>query len=179
MWIPLHAPKNQLHLWAPQPPVANAALEELLKAWHKRTDTFHVVLIPRLMAPWWRQLFNKACDLTFFVSPSSSFWPSNMFEPLWIGIFSCSLTAGPGASRELHCWWNWEGLCRSCLRSVIWMQGIFCRNFLSSQDRWAPGRSAWHAECYMSCGQMPAFPMSTIKDKLGYVWHKEAKQQKD
>jgi hypothetical protein len=26
VWIPLHAPKNQLHLWVPQPPVADAAL---------------------------------------------------------------------------------------------------------------------------------------------------------
>jgi hypothetical protein len=32
IWIPDHGPKNELHLWAPQPPVADAALEELLKA---------------------------------------------------------------------------------------------------------------------------------------------------
>ena len=60
VWIPTHGDKNELFLWAPQPPVADAALEELLKARHKRTDTFHVVLIPRLMTPRWRRLFNKA-----------------------------------------------------------------------------------------------------------------------
>jgi hypothetical protein len=42
VWIPRHEPKNGLHLWSPPPAVADAALEELLKARHKRTDTFHV-----------------------------------------------------------------------------------------------------------------------------------------
>ena len=85
VWIPTHGDKNKLFLWAPQPPIADAALEELLKALHKRTDTFHVVLIPRLMTPRWRRLFNKACDFTFVVSPGSAFWPADMFEPLWVG----------------------------------------------------------------------------------------------
>ncbi len=57
IWIPMHEDKNKLHLWTPQSPVADAALEELLKACHKRTDNFHVVLIPRLMTPRWRCLF--------------------------------------------------------------------------------------------------------------------------
>jgi hypothetical protein len=30
-------------LWVPQPPVVDAALEEFLKARHKRSNTFHVV----------------------------------------------------------------------------------------------------------------------------------------
>jgi hypothetical protein len=79
VWIPIHEPKNKVHLWAPPPAVADAALEELLKARHKRTDIFHVVLIPRLMAPRWRRLFSKACDFTFVVSPGALFWPDDMF----------------------------------------------------------------------------------------------------
>ena len=86
VWIPDHCPGNRLFLWAPQPAVADAALEELLKSRHKRKDLFHIVLIPRLMTPRWRRLFNKACDFTFVVPPECSFWPSNMFEPLWVGI---------------------------------------------------------------------------------------------
>jgi hypothetical protein len=46
VWMPVHEPKNQIFLWSLQPPVVDAALEQLLMAWHKRTDTFHVVLIP-------------------------------------------------------------------------------------------------------------------------------------
>ena len=86
VWIPSHGPKGKTFLWSPQPAVADAMLEELLKARHKRTDTFHVVAIPCLMTPRWRRLFNKACDFTFEVSPGATFWPDSMFEPLWIGI---------------------------------------------------------------------------------------------
>jgi hypothetical protein len=84
--IPNHGPGGQTFLWCPAPAAADAALEELLKARHKRTDTFHVVAIPRLMLPRWRRLFNKACDFTFVVPPNKSFWPAQMYEPLWVGI---------------------------------------------------------------------------------------------
>ncbi len=86
VWVPILKAKNKLHLWAPPPSVGDAALEELLKARHKRMDTFQVVLIPRLLAPWWRRLFNKVCDFTFVVSPIVSFWSPEMYEPLWVGI---------------------------------------------------------------------------------------------
>ncbi len=66
--------------------VAEAALEELLKAWRKQANTFHVVFISQLMTLRWRRLFNKASNFTFMVSPGMSFWMSNMFEPLWLGI---------------------------------------------------------------------------------------------
>ncbi len=62
VWMPTHYKKDRMFLWAPPPAVAHAALEELLKACHKRADLFHVVVIPRLMTPWY------------------------MFEPLWVGI---------------------------------------------------------------------------------------------
>jgi hypothetical protein len=86
VWMLIHKPKKKLHLWVPQPPVADPALKELLKARHKRTGNFHVVLIPRLMTLRWHRLFNKACDFTFVVSTGALFWPENMYEPLWIAI---------------------------------------------------------------------------------------------
>jgi hypothetical protein len=86
VWIPDHEPSNRMHLWAPAPAIADAMLEELLKARHKRTDTWHIIVIPRLMAPRWRRLFHKVSDLMFAVDPGNAFWPSNMFEPLYVGI---------------------------------------------------------------------------------------------
>ena len=50
VWIPTHEAAGKFHLWAPPPALADAALEELLKARHKRTGTFHVLLITRLGA---------------------------------------------------------------------------------------------------------------------------------
>jgi hypothetical protein len=49
-------------------------------------DIIHVVVIPRLMAPRWQRLFNKVCDFTFVASPGLPFWPTNMYEPLWVCI---------------------------------------------------------------------------------------------
>lgn len=86
VWIPTHEEGRNLHLWTPPLALADVALEELLKARHKRTDTFHVLAIPRIMTPRWRRLFNKVCDVSFSVPPNTKFWPETMFEPLWIGI---------------------------------------------------------------------------------------------
>ena len=84
--MPAHCKKDQMILWASPPAVADATQEELLKARHKRTDLFHVVVIPQLMTLGWWQLFNKVCDYSFIVSPSTSFWPADMFKPLWVGV---------------------------------------------------------------------------------------------
>ncbi len=85
MWIPTHYGRDQMFLWTPAPAVADAVMEELLKSRHKRLDIFHVVVIPRLMAPRWHRLFNKACDFLFVASPGLTFWPTKMFEPFWVG----------------------------------------------------------------------------------------------
>eukprot|EP00986_Skeletonema_menzelii_P013615 scaffold8081_cov83-Skeletonema_menzelii.AAC.2 len=86
IWMPLHEKKYQVHLWSPPPAVADAALEELLKARHKRSDTYHIITIPRLMTPRWRRLFSKVVDFSCEIPAGSAQWPANMFEPLWLGI---------------------------------------------------------------------------------------------
>ena len=86
VWMPDHEKGGSVHLWAPPPAVADAALEELAKARHKRTDTYHIVVVPRLFSPKWRRLFHKVCDMNFVIPPGASFWPSDMYEPLWVGI---------------------------------------------------------------------------------------------
>lgn len=86
VWIPKHASNGKRYLWCPPPVVADAALEEILKAVHKRTDATHVIAIPRLFVPRWRRLFLKACDFTFIIPTGHPHWPSAMHEPLFVGI---------------------------------------------------------------------------------------------
>ncbi len=100
VWIPTHCKKGQLFLWAPQPAVADAALEELLKSRHKRPDLTYVVLIPRLMAPRWRRLFMKVCDFTCLISPGPSFWPANAHEPLWVGVVMPFVNCRPWSLKQ-------------------------------------------------------------------------------
>jgi hypothetical protein len=66
--------------------IADVALEECLKAVHKRRDAYHVVVVPRLFGPRWIRLFYKFCDFIVKLPAGSSVWPSDMHEPLWIGI---------------------------------------------------------------------------------------------
>lgn len=86
LWIPSHAANGQMYLWTPPPIVADVAVEEALRAVHKRTDVTHVFAIPRLCSPLWSRLLFKLCDFHFRVPAGSPFWLSNMYEPLLISI---------------------------------------------------------------------------------------------
>ena len=86
IWIPNHAKNGQTYLWMPPPVIADVALEECMKAVHKRTDAVHIFAIPRLFTPRWTRAFHKLCDFQFSVPVGSTHWPASMHEPLWIGI---------------------------------------------------------------------------------------------
>ena len=76
-----------VHIWAPPPAAALAALNELARSRHKRPcHVKHVFLCPRLL--WqeeWRRRFEKEMDVWFLLFPGTV-WPHNMFEPLVVGI---------------------------------------------------------------------------------------------
>ena len=48
VWMPNYGKGGKMFLWSPPPAIAEVALEELFMARHKQTDTFHMLLIPRL-----------------------------------------------------------------------------------------------------------------------------------
>ena len=73
-------------VWAPPPAAAEPALEELRKARHRRTSSTHLVLIPRLLTPYWRKHLNKVSDIVLTLPVGHPVWPLNMHEPLTIGI---------------------------------------------------------------------------------------------
>lgn len=86
IWIPTHAPNGRLYWWDPPPVLAEVALEEALKARHKRSDTYHIFSIPRLFTPSWTRLFHKFADFVVKLPVGSTHWPLGMHEPLFIGI---------------------------------------------------------------------------------------------
>jgi hypothetical protein len=82
-------------IWAPPPAAADVALEELRKARIKRQDSTHFFICPRLMSPEWLKQLNKTADLTFNVPPGTPGWPTDLFEPLTIGIVFPFLRSRP------------------------------------------------------------------------------------
>jgi hypothetical protein len=95
IWIPTHAKNGKAYIWSPTPVIADDALEECLKAVHKRTDAFHIFVIPRLFSPQWMQLLYKLADLVFHIPPGSPHWPCTMHEPLFVGIALPLLNRNP------------------------------------------------------------------------------------
>ena len=71
VWIPTHAKNRRACVWEPPPVIADVALEECLKAVHKRTDAYHVFLIPRLYSPLWLCMFYKLSDFVLHISPGN------------------------------------------------------------------------------------------------------------
>ena len=86
IWMPVHAPNGRTYWWDPPPVIANVALEEALKARHKRTDATHIFTIPQLCSPTWSRLFYKLSDFVFKLPPGSTHWPLALHEPLFVGI---------------------------------------------------------------------------------------------
>ena len=66
--------------------IADVALEECLKATHKRQDACHIFIVPRLLTPTWRRLFRKLCDFVVIMPVGHPFWPTHMHEPLFLGV---------------------------------------------------------------------------------------------
>ena len=85
VWMPLHANNGMHYLWAPPPVVADVALEQALKAIHKRKDAVHIFVIPRLFSPRWMRLFYKMADFVFKLPLTSPLWSAEMYEPLFFG----------------------------------------------------------------------------------------------
>jgi hypothetical protein len=101
IWIPMHPKNGRAYIWSPPPIVADAALEECMKAVHKRTDAFHVFLIPRLYSPLWSRMFHKLSNFVFQLSPGLWHWPDTMHKPLFISISLPLLTRSPWTLRRM------------------------------------------------------------------------------
>ena len=130
VWIPSHAKKYETYVWAPPPVIADVALEECLKAVHKRQDAFHIFVIPRLFTTKWRRLFAKLCDFTTVLPVGSPHWPSHMHEPLWIGISLPFLHHRPWTIRGTPALVGLDRELREVLRSGKGDGGIVLRKLL-------------------------------------------------
>jgi hypothetical protein len=80
-WCDPH-PSGRTYVWVPPPAAAAAAMEWLAQSIHKRPDSVHIVLVPRLMTACWRKRLGKISDLLFTIPLTSKVWPKKNHEPL-------------------------------------------------------------------------------------------------
>lgn len=163
---------KSLYIWSPPLVIADVALEECMKAIHKRTDAIHVFMIPRLYSPLWTRMIYKVSDFVFHLSPGSRHWPKSMHELLFIGISLPLISRSPWTLRRTPLLVGLEWKLRQVLSTGEPMDGIFCANFCESRGNLPACRKTWHAECYECLGQ-GKFPVRTTTDEEGNRWFRQ------
>ena len=74
-------------VWAPAPAAADLVVERLGTARHKRPNSLHLVVVPRLMTGYWRKALLKAADCCCRIDSDTLWNMKTQFEPLL--IFFC------------------------------------------------------------------------------------------
>jgi hypothetical protein len=75
-----------IYLWTPPPAAADVAAEYMTHTIHKRSNSTHIFICPRLMTSRWFRLVSKAADLLFYVPVNVEIWNASQHEPLIIAI---------------------------------------------------------------------------------------------
>jgi hypothetical protein len=77
---------NSNFLWTPPPAAADAVVEQLGKARHKRPHCLHIVIVPRLLTGMWRRVMRREADFYTHLL-ECGLWPTHCCEPLL--VFFC------------------------------------------------------------------------------------------
>ena len=93
IWLPNYA--KGTYIWAPAPAAGAVAVEELRHARHKRKDSTHIFVVPRLFATEWRKQLYRVSDVVLELPFIDNVWPSNFHEPLVVGFCFPFLSCKP------------------------------------------------------------------------------------
>ena len=77
---------HKIYLWVPPPAIAEIAGDYLAQSLHKRTNSTHIFICPRLMTCRWFRIVRKATDMIFAIPIGSSLWGMEQHEPLMMCI---------------------------------------------------------------------------------------------
>ena len=85
IWTPKY--KSGTYVWTPPPAAALVAVEQLRRARHKREDSTHIFLVPRLMTPEWQRQLHRVSDLFVELPYDDSLWNKSIqHEPLIFAV---------------------------------------------------------------------------------------------
>ena len=142
IWLPIYTMGT--YVWAPAPAAGAVAIEELRHARHKRKNSAHIFVVPRLFAIEWRKQLYRVSDVVLELPFVDDVWPSNFHEPLVIGFCFPFLNYKP---------WQFRGTpaflglgrytCQECGKKKRSPVGIFCGNFSMQRGDWETCQSVW------------------------------------
>jgi hypothetical protein len=90
-------------IWTPPPAATEVMVELLGKARHKRPESLHLIVVPRLMTGYWRRAMLKECDCYFQMSLGFEYWPAVMYEPLIFFVCLPFRANGPNSFLGTRC----------------------------------------------------------------------------
>ena len=65
-------------------------------------------------------------------------------------------------------WWNWRGICATCAKQILPLEGLFCHNFASARQGWTPCCFTCCAGCYHDEQMFPFKIGRALDNKLEY-----------
>mmetsp|Transcript_7983 Transcript_7983/g.19280 ORF Transcript_7983/g.19280 Transcript_7983/m.19280 type:complete len:1317 (-) Transcript_7983:1541-5491(-) len=106
------------YVWIPPPAATDAAVDLLNKARHKRPESLHLVVVPRLMTGRWRRALTRTSDTYFKIDWEDS-WPLSVYhEPV---------------------------LCFVCLPLSVCSPNLSCRKNLVARMEWSLSKKIVHS----------------------------------
>ena len=128
-WFANHTEGN--FLWTPAPAAAEAVVEQLGKAQHKRPHACHIVIVPRLLTGRWRKDLMKRADLVLTVPCGVSVWDANQHEPLLMFICLPLSSHAPWRLRRTPYLESFGRIMRAVFDDTPERSGSVLRKFLS------------------------------------------------
>jgi hypothetical protein len=135
----------------PPPAAAAAAIEWLGQSIHKRPDSVHIMVVPRLMTSSWRKRLSKTSDLFFTISLGTQVWSCDEHGPLICAV--C-------LPLSQHSPWSHQGttrtkgvfkrLCEVWQKGEDFLKGVFCANFWARRGHWGKCEGIWCGTCFTS-----------------------------
>lgn len=84
-WVPVYKWGN--FIWSPPPCVAGQCIEELRKARHKRQQSTHIFVCPKVMASVWQRHLYRSADLVIHIPAGHQAWSTSQHESLLLGFY--------------------------------------------------------------------------------------------
>lgn len=140
--------RRRSYIWSPPPLAAEVAIAELRKARIKRQDSCHIFVCPRLCTTQWAKQLYRTADIVFELPVGFSCWPTEMHEPLLIGILFPFLRVKP---------WQIKGTPK------MFAVGRQLRGLLQESEMESGNilRKLWSL-----CGDLPSMPEHMVRQLL-------------
>ena len=125
-WYDSTTQKEGTFVWSPAPAAAEVVVERIGVARHKRPNSLHVVVVPRLMTGRWRKHLLKATDFYCRLDCDSVWSLDDQYEPLLIFVSLPFLPDRP----------NFEGKAdiTARLRGLLMSEGVSQADTLGHRD---------------------------------------------